>query len=737
MEGSVASRTKPRRITQNAVSVPENGAGIRRPLRQRMETPTPFHQLVVVIARRKWFVLSMVLLGGILGGLAGLSRPVLFEATTQIIIEAPSRSAGSTESAQDLLDSSIDDHLTMLSSQAHLRRVLAALREMKTNAAGKNETSPIPADLGSTSTLLNDLLNRFWPQSGPVMTGQNDVDGAGLKRLRNGMRVGQELRSRVITIGFTDSDPARAALIANTFAKVYIDDLTQTRRASDQQELGAVVASLPQVQGNLVTATDRLETYRLTHGAVDQSAADNAANEAAGLNRQISLSKADLSAAEARRGRLQDLQKANAPVSAVAAELASPVLTELVTRQSNAGATDKDLTSAINLQIEQGIAGLDAEANIYRAQVAVLEERKNVLDAVVADTASRLSGLRALEPQVAIVTQRYNDLLGRQQDLIRRVASPSPGVWILSAAWPPTSPKTLPWIFVVPPGMIVFGLLGAAFVMVRDRFNKTLRSQAEAESSLGVPCIGLLPRVRRVHAKHLRHLVLGQQNSAFSRAVMSLLVTAAPTQGRHCAPHIILVTSSVQDDGKTELAWSLALAATRLGRRRVLFLDLDRKDARLTNEFRADHTTVAAHNSFGDYVGERCALRDAITTMPDIGIDLMAPPAPADDMLTLLSSVDSSQFTEELHSMYGTVIINGPLGIALPETRLLKHWADAILFAVRWGGTRRGVARSVLDQLQGGGATSIPVGSVLTQVNLRKHAGYHFEDSVDLLLERA
>jgi uncharacterized protein involved in exopolysaccharide biosynthesis/Mrp family chromosome partitioning ATPase len=732
MEGSVASRTK--FLTQGSLSGLD--AGMRRPLHQRMEAPTPFHQLVVVIARGKWFVLSMVLLGGILGGLAGLSRPVLFEATTQIIIDAPNRSAGGTESVQDLLDSSIDDHLTMLSSQAHLRRVLAVLREMKTMAAGKNDTSTTPADQAITGSLLDDLLNRGWSRSGSATTRRNDVDGAGVRELRNGVRVGQELRSRVITIGFTDSDPARAALVANTFAQVYIDDLKQTRRALDQQELGSLVASLPQVQGNLVEATDRLETYRLTHGAVDQSAADNAANEAAELNRQISLSKADLSAAQSRRARIRELQKSAAPDSAVAAELASPVLTDLVTRQSDAAA-DKDLSRAIDLEIEHDIARLDAEANIYRAQVAALEERKKVLDAVVADTASRLSGLRALEPQVAIVTQRYNDLLGRQQDLIRRIAAPSPGVRILSAAWPPTSPKTLPWIFVVPPAMIVFGLIGAAFVMVRNHFNKSLRSQAEAEALLGVPCVGLLPRVRRVHAKHLRHLVLGQQNSVVSRAVMSLLVHAAPTQRRHCAPQIILVTSSVQDDGKTELAWSLALAATRLGRRRVLFLDLDRNDRRLSNEFSGEFSTVAALNSFGDYVSRRCALKDAITTMPGIGIDLMAPPAPSDDMLTLLASADSSQCKEELHSLYQVVIINGPSGLAIPETGLLKHWADAMLFAVRWGGTRRSVARTVLDQLQVGDATSIPVGSVLTQVNLRKHAGYRFEDSADLLLERS
>ncbi|UVK51335.1 exopolysaccharide transport family protein [Mesorhizobium sp. AR02] len=731
MEGSIASRARLPRATQMAVATLNTNPRMIRPPREPMQS-SPFHQLVITLATRKWFLLAVALLGGILAGLAGFTRPVLFEATTQVIIDAPSGgTSGGTASAQDSLESSIDDHLTMLSSQGHLRRVLTALRQPQAaDVAGKSGISAVPPATGS---FVSDLLNRVWARGKPA-AGSPEADEAALKTLRNGMRVGQELRSRVITIGFTDASPARAALVANTFAQVYIEDLVQKRRASDQFALDSLVASLPQVQRDLVEATDRLETYRLTHGAVDQSAANNAANETAELGRQIFLSKANLSASESRLRHIEDLRKAGAPVTAIAEEIGSPVLTDLVARQPGAAADD-DLGNAITREMEQSIARIAAEANVYRAQVAALEERKRVLDAAVADTASQLSGLRALEPQVAIVTQHYNELLGRQQDLIRRIAAPSPGVAVLSTAWPPSNPKTLSPIFLIPPGMIVFGLMGAVFVLIRNGFNQTLRSEAEAEAELGIPCIGLLPKVSGLHARQLRHLVLGQQNSPFSRAATSLLITAAPTQGRGQPPHIILVTSSIQDDGKTELAWSLALAATRLGGR-VLFLDLDRKDVRLTNEFRGEFSTVKTHNSFGDYVSERCMLPDAITRMPEIGIDLMAAPAPSDDLLTLLSTVDKSQFTDELLSVYDVVIMNGPLGLGGPETRLLKRWADAVLFAVRWARTRRSIARGVLESLRAGGSVTAPVGSVLTQVNLKRHAGYRLGDSADLLLEK-
>jgi uncharacterized protein involved in exopolysaccharide biosynthesis/Mrp family chromosome partitioning ATPase len=698
-----------------------------------MDMQTPFHQLLVTFLRKKWFLLGMAVTGGLLAALAGLARPALYEATTQVIVDAPGRVApGGLVSAQEILDSSIDDHITMLSSSGHLRSVVAALR--KTDAAnvtkqadaGTGNSRPDPARVAPPNVRAAPagLLAKIWPQSKPA-----EPDAAELKVLREGIRIGQELRSRVISVGFTDDDPARAAQVANTFVQVYIGDLARKSQASDRLELDSIAAGLPAIQSNLAEATDRLERYRLSHGAVDQGAADNAAKETAELTQQISLSKADLSATESRLQHIQELRKGRASVPSLAEAIGSPVLADLLARQAS-GATDKDTTSAINREIEQEIARIAAEANIYRSQVAALQKRKDVLDAVVADTAGRLSGLRALEPQVSILTQRYNDLLTRQQDLMRRIASPSSGVGILSAAWPPANPTTLSPIFLIPPGMIVFGLMGGIFVIVSNRFDRTLRGEAEAEAALGVPCLGLIPQAPTTHARRLQQLVLGQQSSRYSRAVMSLLVTAAPNQARNRSSHVILVTSSVQHDGKTELAWSLALAATRLGGR-VLLLDLDRTGSRLTAEFGAPKP----HNSFGDYVSDRCALHDAIAETSETGIDFMAI-APSEDLLPLLSKADSSLLAEELHSIYSVVIINGPLGLGGPEARLLTGWANMVLFAVRWGKTPRSIARGVLDLLAGDMSTQVPIGSVLTQVDLKKHAGYQFGDSADLLLVR-
>ncbi|BCM17868.1 GumC family protein [Mesorhizobium sp. J8] len=731
MAGSAVSRMKlPQTVSQPAPTVVEHRDRIRP--RREYDPPTPTHELLAALARRKWLILAFALVGGVLAALAGLARPVMFEATSQLIIDPPARSsvAPGGSSAQDLIDSSIDDHITMLSSQGHLRRVAAALHDMEGatgaqgSSTGTSEPNSTPASIGSRAA---EIIKRLWPDSG-----QDAID-PDLKLLRNRIRIGQELRSRVISVAFADEDPERAARVANTFSKVYIDELAKRRQAEDRLELDTVVASLPAVQGDLVSATDRLEKYRLSHGAVDQGAADNAARERADLSQQISMSNADLTAMEARLKHIQDLRKQGAPIASLAEAMGAPELVDLAARQAKTPA-DKELSARIDTEIQQGLASVETQVNTYRAQVKALEDRKDVLDVVVADTASRLSGLRALEPQVNLLTQRYNDLLSRQQDLTRRIAAPSAGVSILSPAWPPAKPQTLPPIFLVPPGMIAFAIFGAAFVLFRNRFNRALRGEAETEAALRIPCIGLIPEPGKIVMRQLRQLILDQPRSTYSRAITSLLVSAAPNQARLRSPHAILVTSSLRHDGANELAWSLALAATRLGGP-VLLIDLEPTDHQLTQEFVRQGGGPKAHRSFGDFIRNRCALEDAIVSVPGAGVDLMTV-APAEDLLELLARADSLECRDELQAAYSLVIINGPSGLAGPETRFLTSWADAILLAIRWNRTPRDIARGVLELLQRDGASSIPIGSVLTRVNLKRHAKYRFGDSGDLLLAR-
>ncbi|WP_258052287.1 exopolysaccharide transport family protein [Mesorhizobium sp. INR15] len=713
----------------------------------------PFQQAAVTVWRKKWLVLGMGILGGILAGFTGLARHPLYEASTQVIVDLPGNGspAGTANAPQDMLAAIVDGHLTLLSSEAHLRNVLAALRKAdeeqgpaRSASAGAEPGSlrgAVVAMLLKARARASSLLPESWFDRQAAAATPEAADAAALKVLKDGLRVGQELRSRIVSIGFTDRDPARAAQVANTVATVYVEDMAQQNRASDQRDLASVVSRLTVMQGELARATDQLQTYRLTNGAPDRGSADDSGREIADLGQRMSLVKASLIAVEARLGRVEDLRKTEAPVKDLAEAIGSPSLIDLVagaagdTGATPATGSGPDRRQAIASEIERQVARLNAERRIYLTQITLLEERSGTLRAAAADAVSRLSGLRALELQVDVVSQRYNDLLARQQDLSQRIGSPAPGVAILSAAWPPARPVTLSPIFLVPPGMIVFGLASAVLVLVRRRFDRTLRSEAEAEAALGIPCLGLLPMIVRPRARRLCGLLLGQHKAPYTRAVGSLLISLANSRLR--LPGIILVMASDGGEDKTSLAWSLALTATRLGER-VLLLDFDQQGAPMTREFRHEFSKSRTSCNVADFLIGSQALSETVEDMPEIGVSLMPAPPIARDLLHLVSTVDGVKLMDRLREKYTVVIIDGPSGLPGPEARFLTGWADAVLLTVRWGETPRNIARGVLESI--GVEESLPWNlsastvSVLTQVNLKQHASYRFEDSGGLLL---
>jgi succinoglycan biosynthesis transport protein ExoP len=97
--------------------------------------------------------------------------------------------------------------------------------------------------------------------------------GLGIDDLDRGLKVNQELRSRVISVSFTSESPLRAAAVANQTVQLYVEDLTRQKREyatselarlsqrsaelkSEMERAGTAVQRLIQQRPNIVAGTD-------------------------------------------------------------------------------------------------------------------------------------------------------------------------------------------------------------------------------------------------------------------------------------------------------------------------------------------------------------------------------------------------------------------------------------------------------------------------------------------------
>jgi Mrp family chromosome partitioning ATPase len=81
---------------------------------------------------------------------------------------------------------------------------------------------------------------------------------------------------------------------------------------------------------------------------------------------------------------------------------------------------------------------------------------------------------------------------------------------------------------------------------------------------------------------------------------------------------------------------------------------------------------------------------------------------------------------EELRKRYDAIVVDAPPALGTTDAKIAALWADAVVFVVRWHETPASMALSGLHALR---KNQIPVtGAVLTQVDLRHHVKYGYDD---------
>ena len=341
--------------------------------------------------------------------------------------------------------------------------------------------------------------------------------------------------------------------------------------------------------------------------------------------------------------------------------------------------------------------------------------------------------LRQLEREVAERAQLYVSLLERQKQLRSQQGTSGASVSILSLAEPPERPSSINPKFIFLPAIILALIGGGVLAVIIERFDRTLRSEHQVHSLLGIACAALVPKLGwKSRKRPLDHLI-EKPFAPYAEAVRSISASmqfAAPDQ----APKVVLTSSSVRGEGRTTLATSLAAYATRL-HSRVLLVDLDFRKAGVARalELEADKgilNVIAASDTFDDVVQH----------VPRLGLDVLPMTSCAVDPITVFASGALQNVLSEIRKRYDFVVIDGPPLLGVTESVLLSSLVDTVLFVIKWGSTRRDIAQNAIGELRALGWSDQTVAervrAVVTYVDLKQHARYQYGDSVELLIRR-
>ncbi|WP_030490813.1 hypothetical protein [Micromonospora chokoriensis] len=243
---------------------------------------------------------------------------------------------------------------------------------------------------------------------------------------------------------------------------------------------------------------------------------------------------------------------------------------------------------------------------------------------------------------------------------------------VLDTASPPTRPAFPKPLLNGALGALAGLLAGWGVTMLRDRFDSRLRDIGQIEARLGLPVIGVLPKLPRRFARHHAAALYARTDVADAvRATISTLsVLTAPLPRRR-----LLITSAHDDDGKALVTALLGLGMADEHCRATLV------DGAVRDPVLSGHFPEAPH-TWQQVLTQKCP-PVRLVDFPTLTV-LPAEPREGAD-------------TEALHELGGLlnalgededcVIVHAPPILAGREISAFAQHADGVLLVVRAGRT--------------------------------------------------
>lgn len=545
--------------------------------------------------------------------------------------------------------------------------------------------------------------------------------------------------SLVIEVSFWSEDPRKAALIANTIVEQYLVDQLEAKFEATARASSWLNERLAGLKAEVEASEAAVEQYKSSLSAGTSQSIELIAQQMTELNTELTIAGAARAEAQARydevasqiaregsaaadvvnsplvqslRQQLADQRREEAQLAITYGDL-HPLMIDIRTQI-------QDTVRAIEGEVNSVVANLRAELQVARSREAALQQRLNELEQ--RSSTQNVAGieLRQLEREAEASRTVYENFLSRFTETQQQEGLQQPDARMISKAKPPGSPASPNKKRTIMIAVIAGLLLASGIIYLLEKLDNAYRSSEQVMRDLDLPTLGMIPVVRPGRRRRqVLEQVLAKPAAALAEAIRSLRTSLLLSKVDE-PPRVILLTSSIPQEGKSTTALLLAHVLTKLGRK-VVLVDCDLRRPTL-------HTTLGVDNavSMVDFLSHNATLDEIIHHDEATGVNLVPASTNAANAIDLLSSHRFESMMEELRGRYDIVILDTAPTLAVSDALVVGAHADAILYMTRWNATPREAVRTGVRALRDAGLHV--TGMVFCQVDLRRHAYYGYGD---------
>lgn len=721
-----------------------------------------------IAQKRKWIIISSVLIIFILGGVYTFTRTPLYRAQAKILLETP---PSTILSIDELFTSSygsegyLTTQLKLLKSRTIAERVA---RELK--IADRPEFGELIQKKETLIQTITDFFTRWVFSKGKAIQAESDpvdriIEDPHSKYawiIQEGMGFEQEEDTKIVNIYFKSSQPALAAEIVNTIVQEFIGFEVDLRYDATRQASEFLSEQQSLLKKELEAKEQELQRYSEDKKILFLSDADKTVvGMFENLNKAYMDAMLDRIKKEEFYREIREMDVDAIPLS-VNNALLTPLRAEYIRLkneyQTKSITLKSDHPEMKKLQGSLTTARDSLAAELKKAQDASLKEYQ-------AAQASEKNFERELEQQRREVNEMNNNaifynslsieiqnirtllngLATRQSDTLvsaRLNGLKSSNINIIDPALVPLKPFSPNNKTNLIMALILGLFVGIGLAFFVDYLDNTVKGPEEVEKLVGLPSLGIIPALSVNNSKNnnnyrnysqqyggkdpessdgheeineielINHFYPKLHICEDYRTVRtSILFSHAGN-----SPETIAFTSAFPQEGKSSTITNTAISFGQL-EKKVLLIDADLRKPRLHKIFEARNKIGLSNCLTGISTVEDAIQKTSVENLWLLPSGLH-PPNPAE----LINSQKMKEVIKNVKKEFDVVFIDAPPVLAVIDPIIIASLVDAVVFVLKEGKTSRKPLVKAVNELNKAKANII--GVVFNDVKMSKN-GYN------------
>lgn len=707
------------------------------------ESDIDLRSILSLLRRQFRLILLTVLIGTAAAAILAYALTPIYTASALILVDPSSKNLldpdlQMTSAGAD--NARIDSEVEILRSENILLKVI--------EAEGLLADDEFGVSLG-----MRDRLFAFLRLAAPTLpTGEAALNQT-LSKLSGAISAQRRGLTYLIALQARSEDPAKAALLANATARVYIEDQLASKVSS-------VMTSRDILQARIVEARAAIIE---SEGSFDNFISENIQRIAEESGR------ADFATMQQSIRELRDRRaQTTATLDLVQSSLAEDNWQELVGSLESESLTllDRQRQALVDQlgDAAESPAAIDLRAELQRiegemrrtanTEVSALREtvtqtqaqeetmRQQMRQEVVSSAlpSDVLAQIYELQQSAELARGQYQTLLARVQELDAQATLQVADSRVVSAALPPRS-ASFPnrSLMIILSALAALGLgIGLAFLY--ENLIGGFTSEEQLESVLKVRVAAAVPRARLLpDSTSLADLVVKSPLSMFAeslrriRAMVDQHGRTLSKTGEQEPGRVIMVSSTAPNEGKTTLALALARSYALSGRTTVI-IDCDMRKPSVHRQLGLEPSQGLyefLNSEDGPATGISSVATSDSLTRATVILGARRSDLPTDQ---LLAGPPFVKLIKAARATFDIVILDTPPVGPVIDGLYIAPFADVILFCAKWASTSQIDARKAVSNLSAVKAADAEIFCVLNQQDdtaraYRQKYGSYYQES--------